>query len=614
VAAPEPHSPTTITGAATEGTFSNEEGAGNIAAPSVDISAAESLPDQTITPEKQQEQEEEGTRMQQVQEEERTREQQVQEEERTPEQQVLEEERTNEQQVTKASAAVLMYTHEQMKNEVAQQLRQALPDILQQVHQNKVLLQQLQTSITGLLNDKQSNHLDSASESIQSGRLAALEEQMAKMQDYEVFKEETNETVYSMQDQLSVDQEQHASSEQRNEEQAHQSERRLALLEQAQAATQKNIQDQDAALKAAVAATAQDNKTLREELRRKLLSNEGSNTQKRAGSTTDSADECSFYFKGIQALKRHIHNTNSKHDRTNWLGADPAQVISHLLSKQEINAYGAVHRISPVDIASGGHRSESDAVIINMSSVFHKKSVIIRMRQYIFRHRELMAHTHIADCYSPEEQNRARALQRYGGHLKEQKRIDGSRVNNRRGTAVMETFLGNGDWTRRDVNEATLQPFYLTREEREEARTSNSTTTSAEGAPARVTQPQPGERGEEGAGERGRGERAAGPSNERSNIPNSEKSRANKAHNSSNEVITVRASSPILSYSKSDTAEERAAQIKKHRAEQATYGERRIAMEAARQHADWLAGNLGRPPTRNQTNRNGDSYARGEYR
>ncbi len=51
------------------------------------------------------------------------------------------------------------------------------------------------------------------------------------------------------------------------------------------------------------------------------------------------------------------------------------------------------------------------------------------------------------DCFDLAEQHRARALNRFAAHLREEQQIDGFRILNNQGTAVLQTYIGYQKWT-----------------------------------------------------------------------------------------------------------------------------------------------------------------------
>jgi len=170
----------------------------------------------------------------------------------------------------------------------------------------------------------------------------------------------------------------------------------------------------------------------------------------------------SFLLKGIHKLREFIANGNSL-----LLKADPAAIVEKLLQHQSINYFGAVCRVSAVDIKNKESRMDSDIMIIEMSSLFQKRGATIRIREYL-RRNGLLPGVQISDCYQQTEQLRARALTRYAGSLKEQTEIDGYRVNNRAGIAVLQTFKGVRPWyTHNNITEEQLLPYYTIRAERE---------------------------------------------------------------------------------------------------------------------------------------------------
>lgn len=457
-------------------------------------------------------------------------------------------------------------------------------------------------------------------------KLAALEQQLlSSEQSNEEFQNNTVQNVHTLTEHVKFEQEitqktlgEHEQGLQQHGEQLATVEQRLSLVEKTQARIQNVVQEQASHCRAAAAASVSDTKAVREQLKQ-TMSNIGGATSQGATATkghSESEDECSFYLRGIPALRRNLQEQEKS--RYDWTRADPVHVISTIMSTADINAYGAIQRISVTDLATAGSRSEAEAVIIVMSSIFHKKNAIIRLRHYFYKNRSLMANVHITDCYTAEEHKRARALVRYGGYLKEQRKIDGSRVHNRRGQAILEVYKGNNSWERMEVSEHTLLPFFQPRLQR-----SNTTTASQQAAPPRpplhVNQPgsraaedernqkrmgaatgeqQSRQRREDGHrpsrhsdfyGEgRGRGQVQGGNAPMTNDTPPTQKVQQSSAHSKGGNMRTH---------------EQRFQQITSSRAEHIQYAEKQMQLNTVRQVAAGLEANLGPPPTTSQDSR-----------
>jgi hypothetical protein len=135
--------------------------------------------------------------------------------------------------------------------------------------------------------------------------------------------------------------------------------------------------------------------------------------------------------------------------------ADAADIVVEL--KELFGEYHAVLRNVIVDI-KGKTRQTADPVIVYISSTFHKKKATSYLRQNlkVANEQGCCRGVTVRDCYDLAEQPRARALNRYAGHLREEQQIDGFRIINKQGRAVLQTYVGYQKWT-----EHTVQPEEL---------------------------------------------------------------------------------------------------------------------------------------------------------
>jgi len=177
----------------------------------------------------------------------------------------------------------------------------------------------------------------------------------------------------------------------------------------------------------------------------------------------------SFILKGVCKLREYLSYKNSS-----LLKADPAAIIEKLLRHHDINSHGAVCRLSAIDIKGKESRMDTDVMLIEMTSLFQKRGATIRIREFL-RKNGLLPGVQITDCYQQSEQQRARALTRLAGYMKEQGSIDAYRVNNRAGMAVLQTYKGAEDWcTHTELTEEQLLPYYTSKAEREKTISSAS--------------------------------------------------------------------------------------------------------------------------------------------
>jgi hypothetical protein len=201
------------------------------------------------------------------------------------------------------------------------------------------------------------------------------------------------------------------------------------------------------------------------------LHNPTTNFQEAAGSGPRRADQdVAFYITGILPLKAYL-NLDPQ--------ADPTAPIIKLM--KEWGQYSAIIRIMVADKQAGVNRSRVNAVIVVMTSTFQKKTAVSNLKGTL---KKANAKGHlkgvtIKDCFGTSAQPRARALTRYAGHLREQKDISGYRVINRQGEAHLQVYQGNSDWKDVYITDSDLDPYYMTKEERE-----NGSAMEQEGAPS----------------------------------------------------------------------------------------------------------------------------------
>ena len=189
------------------------------------------------------------------------------------------------------------------------------------------------------------------------------------------------------------------------------------------------------------------------------LHNPTTNFQEAAGSGPRRADQdVAFYITGILPLKAYL-NLDPQ--------ADPTAPIIKLM--KEWGQYSAIIRIMVADKQAGVNRSRVNAVIVVMTSTFQKKTAVSNLKGTL---KKANAKGHlkgvtIKDCFGTSAQPRARALTRYAGHLREQKDISGYRVINRQGEAHLQVYQGNSNWKDVHITDSDLDPYYMTKEERE---------------------------------------------------------------------------------------------------------------------------------------------------
>jgi hypothetical protein len=189
--------------------------------------------------------------------------------------------------------------------------------------------------------------------------------------------------------------------------------------------------------------------------------------------------DIAFQITGINSIKPYVEADPD---------ADAADIAIELM--ELFGEYHAVLRIVIVDI-KGKTRQTADSVIVYMSSTFHKKKATNYLRQFLKTANEKgwCKGVTVRDCFDLAEQPRARALNRFAAHLREEQQIDGFRILNNQGTAVLQTYIGYQKWTEYKVQPEELQPYYLTRQEREQQQQGGSSSSAAQAtAPPNINQ------------------------------------------------------------------------------------------------------------------------------
>ncbi len=161
--------------------------------------------------------------------------------------------------------------------------------------------------------------------------------------------------------------------------------------------------------------------------------------------------DIAFQITGINSIKPYV-----KADPD----ADAADIVVELM--ELFGEYHAVLRIVIVDI-KGKTRQMADSVIVYMSSTFHKKKATNYLRQFlkVANKQGRCKGVTVRDCFDLAEQPRVRALNRYAGHLQEEQQIDGFRILNNQGRAVLKTYIGYQKWAEYKVQPEELEPYYL---------------------------------------------------------------------------------------------------------------------------------------------------------
>jgi hypothetical protein len=136
--------------------------------------------------------------------------------------------------------------------------------------------------------------------------------------------------------------------------------------------------------------------------------------------------DIAFQITGINSIKPYV-----KADPD----ADAADIVIELM--ELFREYHVVLRIIIVDI-KGKTRQTADSVIVYMSSTFHKKKATNYLRQFlkVANEQGRCKGVTVRDCFDLAEQPRARALNRYAGHLQEEQQIDGFRILNNQGSVA----------------------------------------------------------------------------------------------------------------------------------------------------------------------------------
>jgi len=163
-----------------------------------------------------------------------------------------------------------------------------------------------------------------------------------------------------------------------------------------------------------------------------------------------SADTCEtgIFVSGIQELKR-AYNMD--------ISDDPVTVAGKLMD--EIGSYFAISRIYVADRAvNSANRHEARAVIIYLTSVYHKRQAAVALKKYLKGKRLRVT---VSDVFPAQETQRAIALNRYAYERRQDKSMVRTRVVNKNGSAVLQSIRGRGEsYKDFKVPEESLKPHY----------------------------------------------------------------------------------------------------------------------------------------------------------
>ena len=507
---------------------------------------------------------------------------------------------------TQLSSIIPTFLHRfqtQMHEQMLVQVQAALETLN---HNNDAAFQQIQENLSQLQHKVLSVPIPEGGASELTGRIELLEQ---SLQHANIRTDDQTEAL-KMNTAITQQMENEVKAKVRDLEQ------RVTKAEKTAERAEEQCVNQNATCTSAAASTLARVQQLSIELSQRADRPQGSATaQARETVIQEDTEETSIFIKGVQKIKTHLHNLDVNYG---WLEADPADAVSAIFRK--IGAQSAIQRMIIADIKSAGSRQEADSVIIKMTSIYQKKSAMFRIRNYIY-HTDLST-LMMADCYPQEQMTRARALVRYCGYLKRQAMISGYSVTNWQGKPDAQTYSDKGGWQRLEVDEGTLQPFYATRNKRDdeqpplnqqaaqgannmEVGTSTVLTRAGAAAAARAAQDMERQRGRDlGAVGRGRGggrEEAPGVSqtgarSQRGHRGNwLARGRPNAPYRGRFSPVN-RVTSPNNVVISSSSSREETAAISQARKERLLYEGRRTEIVEARKRLTDLQSALGPPP------------------
>ncbi len=176
------------------------------------------------------------------------------------------------------------------------------------------------------------------------------------------------------------------------------------------------------------------------------------NAQSRGSATGEAkeADTCEtgLFISGIQELRAFFGLPEDM---------DPTRVAGKLMDV--VGSYYAIHRIYIADRSvDNSTRKNAKAVIIYLTSVYHKKETVIRIKKLLEEHR--VARVAVNDCYPLSETPKALALNRLAYEKRQDKSMTRTRVINKKGQAVLQASASRGQpYKDVQVSEETLRPY-----------------------------------------------------------------------------------------------------------------------------------------------------------
>jgi hypothetical protein len=178
-----------------------------------------------------------------------------------------------------------------------------------------------------------------------------------------------------------------------------------------------------------------------------------------SGAAADSC-ETGIFLSGIQEFKKIFDM-----DPT----ADPVNVAARLM--HEVGSYGAISRILVADraVERKEDRHKARAVIIYLSSLFHKRQTAVELKKFLQQNPRLRAT--VSDVFPAAETPKALALNRFAAERRLDNSMTRTRVINKGGSAVLQHTEGSSrEYKDANVTEDVLRPYYQARERGERGR------------------------------------------------------------------------------------------------------------------------------------------------
>jgi len=146
---------------------------------------------------------------------------------------------------------------------------------------------------------------------------------------------------------------------------------------------------------------------------------------------TDNTAENSIFLAGISQLRAYYRMSSSR---------DPVEVVSKLLFDTDV--YYNMDSVVIADAAAKNNRTAARAVIIHMTSFFHKKMALARIRQLLFKYN--LNEVSARDSSPNSVMKEAKWLNRIGASMKRDGVTAKYRIINRRGRPILQT-AGRGE-------------------------------------------------------------------------------------------------------------------------------------------------------------------------